>query len=46
MQLGKTQTLQISEKINSGWILIDEESGEKLFFLKFSFGRTGSRRIC
>jgi hypothetical protein len=37
MQLGKTQTLKISEKINSGWILIDEESVKKLFFLKSSF---------
>lgn len=34
MQLGKTQTLQISEKLNSGWILIDEESGEKAFLPK------------
>ncbi|MGG7469472.1 CvfB family protein [Chryseobacterium arthrosphaerae] len=34
MQLGKTQTLQISEKINSGWILTDEESGEKAFLPK------------
>jgi predicted RNA-binding protein (virulence factor B family) len=33
MQLGKTQTLQISEKINSGWILVDE-SGEKAFLPK------------
>ncbi len=33
MQLGKTQTLTISEKINSGWILIDE-SGEKAFLPK------------
>lgn len=34
MQLGKTQTLQISEKNNSGWILTDEESGEKAFLPK------------
>lgn len=34
MQLGKTQNLQISEKLNSGWILIDEESGEKAFLPK------------
>jgi predicted RNA-binding protein (virulence factor B family) len=34
MQLGKTQTLKISEKINSGWILIDEESSEKAFLPK------------
>ncbi|MGN7863684.1 CvfB family protein [Chryseobacterium sp.] len=34
MQLGKTQNLQISEKINSGWILTDEESGEKAFLPK------------
>jgi predicted RNA-binding protein (virulence factor B family) len=34
MQLGKTQTLQISEKNNSGWILKDEESGEKAFLPK------------
>ncbi|MDN3692844.1 S1-like domain-containing RNA-binding protein [Chryseobacterium tructae] len=34
MQLGKTQNLQISEKNNSGWILIDEESGEKAFLPK------------
>jgi len=34
MQLGKTQTLQISEKINSGWILTDEEFGEKAFLPK------------
>ncbi|MBP1163621.1 MULTISPECIES: CvfB family protein [unclassified Chryseobacterium] len=33
MQLGKTQTLTISEKINSGWILVDE-SGEKAFLPK------------
>ncbi|REC50117.1 CvfB family protein [Chryseobacterium pennipullorum] len=33
MQLGKTQILQISEKINSGWILVDE-SGEKTFLPK------------
>jgi uncharacterized protein len=33
MQLGKTQSLEISEKINSGWILIDE-SGEKAFLPK------------
>ncbi len=30
----KTQNLQISEKLNSGWILIDEESGEKAFLPK------------
>lgn len=34
MQLGKTQNLQISEKLNSGLILIDEESGEKAFLPK------------
>ncbi|MCS4304758.1 RNA-binding protein [Chryseobacterium pennae] len=34
MQLGKTQTLQISEKNNSGWFLTDEESGEKAFLPK------------
>lgn len=34
MQLGKTQTLKISEKINSGWILIDEESSDKAFLPK------------
>lgn len=34
MQLGKTQHLQISEKLNSGLILIDEESGEKAFLPK------------
>ncbi|MBP2615337.1 S1 RNA-binding domain-containing protein [Chryseobacterium jejuense] len=34
MQLGKTQNLQISEKINSGWILTDEESSEKAFLPK------------
>ncbi|MGH1517472.1 CvfB family protein [Chryseobacterium sp. JK1] len=34
MQLGKTQTLKISEKINSGWILTDEESAEKAFLPK------------
>lgn len=34
MQLGKTQALQIAEKINSGWILKDEESGEKAFLPK------------
>lgn len=33
MQLGKTQTLTISEQINSGWILVDE-SGEKAFLPK------------
>ncbi|RXM39185.1 RNA-binding protein [Chryseobacterium sp. CH21] len=33
MQLGKTQTLTISEKINSGWIVVDE-SGEKAFLPK------------
>lgn len=33
MQLGRTQTLTISEKINSGWILVDE-SGEKAFLPK------------
>ncbi|MCW3161764.1 CvfB family protein [Chryseobacterium oryctis] len=33
MQLGKTQTLKISEKINSGWILTDE-LGEKAFLPK------------
>lgn len=33
MQLGKTQTLQISDKNNSGWILTDE-SGEKAFLPK------------
>lgn len=33
MQLGKTQTLTILEKINSGWILVDE-SGEKAFLPK------------
>ncbi|ASK29566.1 RNA-binding protein [Chryseobacterium sp. T16E-39] len=33
MQLGKTQTLKISEKNNSGWILTDE-SGEKAFLPK------------
>jgi len=32
MQLGKTQTLKISEKNNSGWILTDE-TGEKAFFV-------------
>lgn len=34
MQLGKTQALQIAEKINSGWILKDEESSEKAFLPK------------
>lgn len=34
MQLGKTQNLKISEKINSGWILTDEESAEKAFLPK------------
>lgn len=39
MQLGRTQTLKISEKNNSGWILIDE-SGEKAFLPKvFRSGR-------
>ncbi len=33
MQLGKTQTLKISDKNNSGWILTDE-SGEKAFLPK------------
>ncbi len=33
MQLGKTQTLKISEKNTSGWILTDE-SGEKAFLPK------------
>ncbi|KAB1232798.1 CvfB family protein [Chryseobacterium viscerum] len=33
MQLGKTQTLTISEKINSGWFLADE-SGERAFLPK------------
>ncbi|MFY7816340.1 MAG: S1 RNA-binding domain-containing protein [Chryseobacterium taeanense] len=33
MQLGKTQTLKISDKNNSGWILT-EESGEKAFLPK------------
>lgn len=33
MLLGKTQTLKISEKISSGWILTDE-SGEKAFLPK------------
>ncbi|WP_415327541.1 S1 RNA-binding domain-containing protein [Chryseobacterium sp. MMS23-Vi53] len=33
MQPGKTQTLQISDKNNSGWILSDE-SGEKAFLPK------------
>ncbi len=33
MQLGKTQTLKISEKNHSGWILVDE-SGEKAFLPK------------
>lgn len=33
MQLGKTQTLKISEKNNSGWILIDQ-SDEKAFLPK------------
>lgn len=33
MQLGKTQSLEISEKINSGWILTDG-SGEKAFLPK------------
>ncbi|CAA7195912.1 CvfB family protein [Chryseobacterium potabilaquae] len=33
MQLGKTQTLKISEKNNSGWILTDE-TGEKAFLPK------------
>ncbi|WP_185225924.1 CvfB family protein [Chryseobacterium indologenes] len=33
MQLGKTQSLKISEKINSGWILTDG-SGEKAFLPK------------
>lgn len=33
MQLGKTQTLKISEKTHSGWILTDE-SGEKAFLPK------------
>lgn len=34
MQFGKTQALQIAEKINSGWILKDEESSEKAFLPK------------
>jgi uncharacterized protein len=33
MQIGKTQTLKISEKNSSGWILTDE-SGEKAFLTK------------
>jgi len=33
MQIGKTQTLKISEKNSSGWILTDE-SGEKAFLPK------------
>ncbi|WP_294231238.1 S1-like domain-containing RNA-binding protein [uncultured Chryseobacterium sp.] len=33
MQIGKTQTLKISDKNNSGWILSDE-SGEKAFLPK------------
>ncbi len=33
MQIGKTQTLKISDKNNSGWILTDE-SGEKAFLPK------------
>ncbi|MGC4128051.1 MAG: S1-like domain-containing RNA-binding protein, partial [Bergeyella sp.] len=33
MNIGKTQTLQISEKNNSGWILVDE-FGEKAFLSK------------
>jgi predicted RNA-binding protein (virulence factor B family) len=33
MQFGKTQTLKISDKNNSGWILTDE-SGEKAFLPK------------